>query len=150
MRIVAQRVSQAAVTVDGEQLSSIGKGLMLLVCVENGDEQADMEWLAKKIVALRIFDDENGVMNRDVRAIDGEILAISQFTLVASTRKGNRPSYIRAAGPDLAVPMYEQFCSELEILLNKRIGRGRFGADMKVSLINDGPVTILLDSRLRE
>jgi D-tyrosyl-tRNA(Tyr) deacylase len=150
MRVVVQRVSQAGVSVDGELLSSIGQGLMVLVCVENGDEQADMEWLAKKVVALRIFDDENGVMNRDVRDVNGEILAISQFTLVASTRKGKRPSYLRAAGPDLAVPMYEQFCSELEILLGKRVGRGRFGADMQVSLVNNGPVTIIIDSHLRE
>lgn len=150
MRVVVQRVSNASVAVDGEEISAIGRGLMVLVCVETGDQEADVDWLTKKIVGLRIFEDESGVMNLDVKAVGGDILAVSQFTLVAGTRKGNRPSYIRAAAPDVAVPMYEEFCRRLESLTGRQVGRGRFGADMKVSLINDGPVTIIIDSRLRE
>lgn len=150
MRIVIQRALASSVTVDGETVSSIGRGLMVLVCVEEGDTLEDVEWLAKKTVALRIFEDEAGVMNLDVATVGGEILAVSQFTLVASTRKGNRPSYIRAAGPEVAVPLYEAYCSRLEELSGKPVGRGRFGADMKISLVNDGPVTIIIDSRLRE
>lgn len=150
MRVVVQRVSNASVVVDGEEISAIGLGLMVLVCVETGDQEADVDWLTKKIVGLRIFEDESGVMNLDVKAVGGDILAVSQFTLVAGTRKGNRPSYIRAAAPDVAVPMYEEFCRRLESLTGRRSARGRFGADMKVSLINDGPVTIIIDSRLRE
>lgn len=150
MRVVVQRVSNASVVVDGEEISAIGRGLMVLVCVETGDQEADVDWLTKKIVGLRIFEDESGVMNLDVQAVGGDILAVSQFTLVAGTRKGNRPSYIRAAAPDVAVPMYEEFCRRLESLTGRWVGRGRFGADMKVSLINDGPVTIIIDSRLRE
>lgn len=150
MRVVVQRVSNASVVVDGEEISAIGRGLMVLVCVETGDHEADVDWLTKKIVGLRIFEDESGVMNLDVQAVGGDILAVSQFTLVAGTRKGNRPSYIRAAAPDVAVPMYEEFCRRLESLTGRSVGRGRFGADMKVSLINDGPVTIIIDSRLRE
>lgn len=150
MRVVVQRVSNASVVVDGEEISAIGRGLMVLVCVETGDQEADVDWLTRKIVGLRIFEDESGVMNLDVKAVGGDILAVSQFTLVAGTRKGNRPSYIRAAAPDVAVPMYGEFCRRLESLTGRSVGRGRFGADMKVSLINDGPVTIIIDSRLRE
>lgn len=150
MRVVVQRVANASVEVGGEVISAIGRGLMVLVCVETGDTEADMEWLAKKVCGLRIFEDADGVMNLDVMAVDGRILAVSQFTLVAGTRKGNRPSYIRAAGPELAVPLYEAFCRRLESLTGNPVGRGRFGADMKVSLINDGPVTIIIDSRLKE
>ena len=150
MRLVIQRAAKASVTVQGKLVSEIGKGLFILVGVEAGDTEEDMKWLASKVVAMRIFDDEKGVMNRSVMDIDGEILAVSQFTLTASTRKGNRPSYIRAAGHDLAVPLYEGFCKTVEELTGKRTGRGIFGADMKCSLINDGPVTIIIDSKLRE
>ncbi len=150
MRIVIQRVLDASVRVNGELISEIGRGMMILVCVEQGDTQADVEWLARKTVGLRIYEDTAGVMNLDIKAIGGEILAISQFTLVASTRKGNRPSYIRAAYPDQAIELYDAYCRMLESLTGKKVGRGRFGADMKVSLTNDGPVTILIDSRLKE
>lgn len=150
MRLVIQRVSSASVSVEGELLGSIGCGLLILVGVEEGDTADDMEWVARKAAAMRIFDDENGVMNRSVTDVDGEVLAVSQFTLTASTRKGNRPSYIRAAGHELAVPMYEAFCRKMEALTSRPVGRGRFGADMQVSLVNDGPVTIIVDSRLRE
>lgn len=150
MRLVIQRVSSASVSVEGERLGSIGRGLLILVGVEEGDTADDMEWVARKAAAMRIFDDENGVMNRSVTDVDGEVLAVSQFTLTASTRKGNRPSYIRAAGHELAVPMYEAFCLKMEELTSRPVGRGRFGADMQVSLVNDGPVTIIVDSRLKE
>lgn len=136
--------------VDGETVGAIGRGLMVLVGVEAGDTAEDVKWLAAKTVALRIFDDENGVMNRSVADVDGTVLAISQFTLTASTRKGNRPSYIRAAGHELAVPLYEAYCEAVSVLLGRDVARGRFGADMKVALVNDGPVTIVIDSRLRE
>lgn len=150
MRLVIQRVSQASVTVDGEVKSAIGDGLMVLVGVEHGDTLDDVKWLVGKTVALRIFDDENGVMNRSVIDAGGEVLAVSQFTLTASTRKGNRPSYIRAAGHDVAVPLYEAYCKQVSEALGKETGRGVFGADMKVELINDGPVTIIIDSKLKE
>ena len=150
MRLVIQRVSSASVSVEGELLGSIGCGLLILVGVEEGDTADDMEWVARKAAAMRIFEDENGVMNRSVTDVDGEVLAVSQFTLTASTRKGNRPSYIRAAGHELAVPMYEAFCRKMEELTSRPVGRGRFGADMQVSLVNDGPVTIIVDSRLKE
>lgn len=150
MRLVIQRVSRASVSVEGERLGSIGRGLLILVGVEEGDTADDMEWVARKAAAMRIFDDENGVMNRSVTDVDGEVLAVSQFTLTASTRKGNRPSYIRAAGHELAVPIYEAFCRKMEELTSRSVGRGRFGADMQVSLVNDGPVTIIVDSRLKE
>lgn len=150
MRVVIQRVSQANVEVDGEEISRIDQGMMILLCVENGDTEAELDWLVKKVLGLRIFDDADGVMNLDINAVDGSILVVSQFTLVAGTRKGNRPSYIRAATPDLAVPMYEEFCQRIELQTGKAVGRGRFGADMKVSLVNDGPVTIMIDSRLKE
>jgi D-tyrosyl-tRNA(Tyr) deacylase len=150
MRVLIQRVRRASVTVDGELISEIGKGLLVFVgiCDEDGNE--DIEWLTKKISNIRLFDDENGVMNLSVAEVGGDILAVSQFTLMASTRKGNRPSYIKAAKPDISIPLYEQFCNEMEIALNKPIKRGVFGADMKVDLLNDGPVTIFIDSRNRE
>ena len=150
MRIVIQRVQRASVTIDNQLFSEIGAGLMILVGVREGDELADMQWLAAKAANMRIFDDENGVMNRSVMDVDGEILAVSQFTLNASTKKGNRPSYIHAAGHDVAIPLYESFCAELESITGKTVKRGQFGADMKVELINDGPVTIIVDSKLKE
>ena len=150
MRIVIQRVQRASVTIDNQLFSEIGAGLMILVGVREGDELADMKWLAAKAANMRIFDDENGVMNRSVMDVDGEILAVSQFTLNASTKKGNRPSYIYAAGHDVAIPLYEGFCAELEAITGKPVKRGQFGADMKVELINDGPVTIIVDSKLKE
>ncbi len=150
MRLVIQRVTEASVTIDGALFSEIGKGLMVLVGVAEGDSAADVEWLAAKTAAMRIFPDENGVMNRSVVDVDGEALAVSQFTLMASTKKGNRPSYIHAAGHDLAIPMYELYCRRLSELMRKEVKKGQFGADMKVGLINDGPVTIIIDSKLRE
>ena len=150
MRIVIQRVQRASVTIDNQLFSEIGAGLMILVGVREGDELADMQWLAAKAANMRIFDDENGVMNRSVMDVDGEILAVSQFTLNASTKKGNRPSYIHAAGHDVAIPLYESFCVELESITGKTVKRGQFVADMKVELINDGPVTIIVDSKLKE
>ena len=150
MRTVIQRVKYASVTIDGNLKSKIGKGLLILVGIEDRDTQEDIDWLCKKICALRIFDDENGVMNRSVTDIDGEILVVSQFTLHASTKKGNRPSYIKASKPDFAIPMYEKFCDEISINLGKQVQTGTFGADMKVELLNDGPVTILIDSQNKE
>ncbi len=150
MRTVIQRVKYASVTIDGNLKSKIGKGLLILVGIEDRDTQEDIDWLCKKICALRIFDDENGVMNRSVTDIDGEILVVSQFTLHASTKKGNRPSYIKASKPDFAIPMYEKFCDEMSNNLGKQVQTGTFGADMKVELLNDGPVTILIDSQNKE
>ena len=150
MRLVIQRVREASVSIDGEKVSAIGKGLLVLVGVETGDTEDDVKWLVGKTAGLRIFDDENGVMNRSVQDIDGEALAVSQFTLTASTRRGNRPSYIRAAGHELAVPLYEKYCDLLAEALGKPVGRGVFGADMNVALVNDGPVTIIIDSKLKE
>ena len=150
MRLVIQRVTHASVTIEGVLKSKIGKGLLILVGIEDADTDADVNWLAQKVVNLRIFDDENGVMNRSVIDIDGEILIVSQFTLHAMTAKGNRPSYIRASKPDFAIPMYEKFCGKVTELLGKQVGTGEFGADMKVELLNDGPVTILIDSQRRE
>lgn len=150
MRIVIQRVTEASVKVEGETIGKIGQGLMVLVGVEHDDTPEDCEWLASKTVALRIFDDEKGVMNRSVADVGGEILAVSQFTLTASTRKGNRPSYIRAAAHDLATSLYEMYISRTSELLGKPTQRGIFGANMAVSLTNDGPVTIIIDTRLRE
>ena len=150
MRIIIQRVSEASVTVGGECIASIGQGLLVLVGVENGDTEQDAAWLAAKTAALRIFDDEAGVMNRSVVDVDGELLAVSQFTLTASTRKGNRPSYIRAAGHELAVPLYERYCALLAEAAGRPVLQGRFGAMMDVRLLNDGPVTIMIDSRLKE
>lgn len=150
MRLVIQRVREASVTVGGEVISSIGQGLFILVGVENGDTEADMEWLAAKAAGLRIFDDSEGVMNRSVVDVDGQLLAVSQFTLTASTKKGNRPSYIRAAGHELAVPLYDKFCVRLSEIAGRPVQKGVFGADMQCALINDGPVTIIIDSRIKE
>ena len=150
MRLVIQRVKEASVSIDGEKVSAIGKGLLVLVGVETGDTEEDVKWLVGKTAGLRIFDDENGVMNKSIQDIDGEALAVSQFTLTASTRRGNRPSYIRAAGHELAVPLYEKYCDSLAETLGKPVGRGVFGADMKVALVNDSPVTIIIDSKLKE
>lgn len=150
MRVLIQRTAHASVTIAGTCKSAIGKGLLVLVGIEEADNQEDVEWLCKKIVNLRIFDDENGVMNRSVLDIAGEILVVSQFTLHASTKKGNRPSYIRAAGHATAVPLYEQFCQALTEALGKPVGTGEFGADMKVELLNDGPVTIWMDTKNKE
>ena len=150
MRVRIQRVKKASVTINNEVYSLIDNGLLLFIGICDEDNREDIEWLTKKISNLRIFDDENGVMNKSVMDIDGEILAVSQFTLMASTKKGNRPSYIKAAKPDISVPLYEQFCAEMEIAVNKPIKRGVFGADMKVELLNDGPVTIFIDSKYRE
>ena len=151
MRILIQRVQQASVTIEGNVKSSIGKGLLILVGIEDSDTDEDIEWLCGKVVRLRIFDDANGVMNLSIADVDGgDILVVSQFTLHASTKKGNRPSYIRASKPDFAIPMYEKFCTKVTELLGKQVGTGEFGADMKVELLNDGPVTILIDSQRRE
>lgn len=150
MRLVIQRVSEASVSIDGSLHSAIGRGLMILVGVAEGDIEADVEWLAAKTAAMRIFPDEEGVMNRSLIDVGGEVLAVSQFTLTASTKKGNRPSYIHAAGHDVAIPLYERYCTRLSELLGKEVKKGVFGADMQVALINDGPVTIIIDSRLRE
>lgn len=151
MRIVIQRVLRASVSIADQLYSKIGKGLMILVGVEQGDTPEDVDWLAAKTAALRIFPDDKGVMNCPITSLsDAGIMAVSQFTLTASTRKGNRPSYIRAAGHDVAVPLYEAYCKTLEELIGKPVARGVFGADMQVELINDGPVTIIIDSKLRE
>ncbi len=148
MRIVIQRVTQASVSVEPDYVRSIGKGLMILVGVERGDTADDIEYAARKTAMLRVFNDEAGVMNRSVTEIDGELLAISQFTLLASTRKGNRPSYLRSAGGDEARNLYEAYCRRLAELAGREVKQGIFGADMAVELINDGPVTIIIDSRL--
>lgn len=150
MRIVIQRVTEASVTIDGEVHSSIGAGMMVLVGVEKEDTMDDVVWLAAKTASLRIFNDADGVMNLSLIDVGGEVLAVSQFTLTASTRKGNRPSYIRAAGHELAVPLYDAYCRELSALIERDVKKGVFGADMKVSLVNDGPVTIIIDSRIKE
>lgn len=150
MRIVIQKVTHASVTINGLCKSKIGKGLLVFVGIEEADTQEDMDWLCKKTVNLRIFEDENGVMNRSVRDEDGEILVVSQFTLMASTKKGNRPSYIRAAKPEVSVPLYNEFCNRMSQELGKRVGTGEFGADMKVELLNDGPVTICIDPKNKE
>ncbi len=144
MRTVIQRVQSASVTIDGEIKSAIGKGLLIFLGIEDKDSEADIEWLVKKIVNLRIFDDENGVMNRSIIEVNGEALVVSQFTLHASTKKGNRPSYIKASKPEKAIPLYNEFCDEMSLALGKTIGTGQFGADMQVSLINNGPVTFTL------
>jgi len=150
MIVVIQRVSSASVTIDKKVKSEIGQGLMILLGIENEDGQEDIDWLAQKIVNLRIFNDDNDTMNICIKDIDGEVLLISQFTLHASTKKGNRPSYIKAARPEIAIPLYEFFIKTLEMGLGKPVGSGQFGADMKVSLVNDGPVTIILDSKDRK
>lgn len=150
MRIVTQRVTEANVKVEGKICGKIGHGLLILVGIEESDSNDDIEWLCKKIVNMRIFDDENGIMNKSIIDIDGNILAISQFTLMAQTKKGNRPSYIRAAKPEISKPLYNEFCKKLSLELGKTVERGIFGADMKVSLLNDGPVTILMDTKNKE
>lgn len=150
MKIVIQRVSEASVTVDEKKVADIQKGLLVLVGIEEADTQDDIDWLVGKIVKMRIFGDENDVMNCSVQDIDGDIIVVSQFTLHASTKKGNRPSYVKAAKPDFAIPMYENFVQSLEKEFNKKVQTGIFGADMKVSLLNDGPVTILIDSKNKD
>jgi D-tyrosyl-tRNA(Tyr) deacylase len=150
MRVVIQRVRSADVVAEGVPTAAIGRGLLVLLGIEEGDGEEDIDWLCRKTVQLRVFDDESGVMNLDVRQVGGEILLVSQFTLHASTRKGNRPSYARAAAPDRAVPLYERFVRSLSDALGKPVGTGVFGADMQVALVNDGPVTLIIDSRIRE
>ncbi len=150
MRAVIQRVSQSSVTVEGEVVASVQKGLLVLVGIEDTDSNDDIAWLSAKIVNLRIFADENGVMNLSVKEVNGEVIVVSQFTLHASTKKGNRPSYIRASKPGTAIPVYERFIEQMESDLGKRIQTGRFGADMKISLVNDGPVTITIDTKNKE
>ena len=150
MRVLIQRVKQASVKVDEKITGEIKQGFLLLVGFENADTDEDLTWTANKISALRIFDDENGVMNKSILEVDGEILCVSQFTLFAMTKKGNRPSYFKAAKGEISEPLYNQFCEKLKSLLNKEIQKGIFGADMKVSLINDGPVTIWIDSKNKE
>lgn len=150
MRVVLQRTANASVKVDGTITGSIQKGLLVLMGVEDADTSEDIEWLSNKIVNLRIFDDESGVMNLSVKDVAGDVLLVSQFTLHASTKKGNRPSYIKASKPDVAIPMYEKMIAQLELDLGKKIQTGVFGADMKVELLNDGPVTIVIDSKNKE
>ena len=150
MRLVIQRVSSASVTIEEKLNGAIGMGLMVLVGIEDADTQEDIEWLAGKLVNLRIFNDEAGVMNCSIKEVNGDILLVSQFTLHASTKKGNRPSYIKASKPPVAVPLYEAMISTIETQLGKKIQTGIFGADMKVALVNDGPVTILIDSKNKE
>ena len=150
MKAVIQRVSQASVTIDGKKVSEISKGLLVLVGIEDADSVEDIQWLSGKIINLRIFGDENDVMNLSVKDIDGDIIVVSQFTLQASTKKGNRPSYIKASKPEIAIPLYEKFVTQMEFDLQKKIQTGVFGADMKVSLLNDGPVTIIIDTKNKE
>ena len=150
MRAVIQRVSKASVTIDGNVYAKSGNWLLVLMGIEDADTLDDIQWLSSKIVNLRIFDDAEGVMNESVKAINGDIILVSQFTLHASTRKGNRPSYIKASKPDVAVPLYEKMIQQLSIDLGKKIGTGEFGADMKVELLNDGPVTIVIDTKNKE
>ena len=150
MRIVIQKVSRASVAVEKKTVATIGKGLLVLMGIEDADTDDDIDWLVKKMVQLRIFDDENGVMNLSVQDVDGDILIVSQFTLHASTKKGNRPSYIRASKPEFAVPMYEKFILKTEENQGKKVGTGIFGAMMEVSLVNDGPVTIIIDSKQKD
>lgn len=147
MIAVVQRVSEANVVIDGQVNGAINRGLMILLGIENADSEEDIQWLSQKLINLRIFDDENGVMNKNLLEAGGDILLISQFTLHASTKKGNRPSYLKAAKPDVAVPLYEKFKESLEMILGKKVESGKFGADMKVGLINDGPVTIIIDTK---
>jgi D-aminoacyl-tRNA deacylase len=150
MRIVVQRVLNASVTISGRVKSSIDNGLLVLLGIEEEDNEEDIDWLCKKIIGLRIFDDENGVMNKSIMDVGGDIIVVSQFTLMASYKKGNRPSYIRAAKHEISIPLYDKFCQRLSLDLGKPIGTGEFGADMKVSLINDGPVTICMDTKNKE
>jgi D-tyrosyl-tRNA(Tyr) deacylase len=150
MRAVIQRVSEASVTIEGIRVADIQSGLLILVGIEDADTREDIDWLSAKIVKLRIFGDEEGLMNRSIEDINGDIIVVSQFTLHAATKKGNRPSYIRAARPDVAIPLYETFVKQMEKDLGKKIQTGEFGADMKVALLNDGPVTIIIDTKNRE
>lgn len=150
MRIVIQRVSQASVTIEGKVKSKIGKGYLILVGIESADNEEDAAWLVKKVIGLRIFEDENGVMNLSIKDVDGDILVVSQFTLMASYKKGNRPSWLRAAPHNISIPLYNSFCQQLETALGKPIGTGEFGAMMQVELINDGPTTICMDTKNKE
>ena len=147
MKAVIQRVSKASVTIDNDKVAAIGSGVLVLLGIVNEDTQDDINWLTRKIVNLRIFEDDQGVMNRSLLDVDGDVIVVSQFTLHASTKKGNRPSYIKAAKPDVAIPLYETFLKQLESDVGKKIQTGQFGADMKVELLNDGPVTIIIDSK---
>lgn len=150
MRVVIQRVSHASVTIEGRVKSDIKEGFMILLGIGEDDKQEDIDWLCKKIASLRVFDDENGVMNKSITDVNGDILVVSQFTLMASTKKGNRPSYIKAAKPEISIPLYEQFCKDLSIAIGKPVSTGEFGADMKVELLNNGPVTICMDTKNKE
>jgi hypothetical protein len=150
MRVVIQKVTEASVSIENQTVASIDKGLLVLVGIEDGDTNEDIAWLSSKIVNLRVFDDDNGVMNLSVKEVEGEVLIVSQFTLHASTKKGNRPSYIKASRPEVAIPIYEAFIKQVESLLGKRVPTGQFGAMMQVSLCNDGPVTILIDTKNKE
>lgn len=150
MRIVIQRVSRASVTIGGNVRSAIGNGFLVLLGIGSEDGEEDIQWLVRKVVGLRVFDDENGVMNRSIQDVDGDIIVVSQFTLMASTKKGNRPSWINAAPHEISIPLYHRFCEALSSAMGKDIGTGEFGADMKVELLNDGPVTIIINSKNRE
>lgn len=150
MRVVIQKIKEASVSVAGERIAAVNKGLLILVGIENEDSQEDIDYLVKKSTQLRVFNDENGVMNRSIKDIDGDVIVVSQFTLQANTKKGNRPSYIRAAKPDISIPMYKKFVSTMEMALGKKVGTGKFGAMMDVALINDGPVTIIIDSKQKD
>lgn len=150
MKAVIQRVKFASVTVDQKMVSKIDNGLLILLGIAQDDNELDIEWLSKKIVNLRIFNDENGVMNYSIKEIDGNAIIVSQFTLLASTKKGNRPSYINAARPEIAIPIYNKFIQQFELELGKNVGTGEFGADMKIELLNDGPVTIIIDTKVKE
>lgn len=149
MRIILQRVQEASVTIEGKINAKIGQGLLLLIGIEQEDQQEDIDWLCKKVLDLRIFSDDEGKMNRSIRDVEGNIIVVSQFTLHANIKKGTRPSFIKAARPELAIPLYENFVQTVENSLGKKVGTGKFGADMKVALINDGPVTIIMDSKNR-
>ena len=150
MRAVIQRVTRASVTVEEKVVSKINNGLLILLGIENNDFKEDIEWLSRKIINLRIFNDKDGIMNKAILDVGGDIIVVSQFTLYATIKKGNRPSYIKAARPEIAIPLYKQFVGQLEVALNKKVGTGVFGADMKVNLLNDGPVTILIDTKNKE
>ncbi|RXR21358.1 D-tyrosyl-tRNA(Tyr) deacylase [Flavobacterium amnicola] len=150
MKAVIQRVSEASVTIDGLKVASIATGLVVLIGMEEADNQEDINWLTSKIANLRIFGDENGVMNLSVKEVEGELIVVSQFTLHAQTKKGNRPSYIKAARPEIAIPLYESFVKQMEVEIGKKVQTGQFGADMKVALVNDGPVTIIIDTKNKE
>jgi D-aminoacyl-tRNA deacylase len=150
MKAVIQRTTSASVTIDSKIVAEIQNGLLILIGIEDADNQEDINWLTSKIANLRIFGDENGVMNLSIKDIDGDVIVVSQFTLHASTKKGNRPSYIKAAKPEIAIPLYEKFIAQMEFELGKKVQTGQFGADMKVALVNDGPVTIIIDTKNKE